>query len=89
METATPVTFERYTRNRGGSLLGTKASDRNIKARIAHYITPVKGLLLAGHWAEYSGGVPMALKAAANTSLILLKQINRKAFKELCSVMDA
>ena len=89
MEAATPVTFARYTRNRGGSLLGTKASDRNIKARIAHYLTPVKGLLLAGHWAEYSGGVPMAIKAAANTSLILLQQVNKKAFKELCGVMDA
>ena len=89
MEAATPVTFKRYTRNRGGSLLGTKASDRNIKARVAHYITPVKGLLLAGHWAEYSGGVPMAIKAAANTSLILLREINRKAFKELCGAMDA
>jgi len=89
MEAATPITYKRYTRNRAGSVLGTRATDRNIKARVAHYITPVKGLLLAGHWAEYSGGVPMAIKAAANTSLLTLRDVNRKAFKHLCDVMDS
>ena len=89
MEAATPITCQRYTRNRDGTLLGMRATDRNIKARVAHYITPIKGLLLAGHWAEYSGGVPMAIKAAANTTLLTLRDVNRKAFKQLCEVMDA
>ncbi len=89
MEVATPVTYQRYTRNRGGSILGHRATDASIKARVAHYVTPVKGLLLAGHWAEYSGGVPMAIKAAVNTSMILLKAVDHQAFKGLCELMDA
>ncbi len=89
MEIATPLTYQRYTRNRGGAVIAARATDANIKARLAHYETPVKGLLLAGHWAEYSGGVPMAIKAAANTSLLLLREAKREAFGELCELMDA
>jgi prolycopene isomerase len=69
--------------------MGRSPTDRNIRARIAHYMTPVKGLLLGGHWAEYGGGIPMAIKAAANTSLLILRQAEPRAFKELCAVMDA
>ena len=89
MESATPVTYWRYTANRAGSIMGRSPTDRNIRARIAHYMTPVQGLLLGGHWAEYGGGIPMAIKAAANTSLLILRQAEPRAFKELCAVMDA
>ncbi|HEY3447968.1 MAG TPA: NAD(P)/FAD-dependent oxidoreductase [Myxococcales bacterium] len=87
-EIATPVTYWRYTANREGSIMGGKPTDRNVQARIAHYRTPVKGLFLGGHWSEYGGGVPLAVKSAANTSLLILKEAAPKAFAELRDVMD-
>ncbi len=88
MEAATPVTYWRYTGNRDGSLMGTRPTGKNIRARLAGSRTPVKGLLLAGHWAEYGGGVPMAVKSAANAALIVLKGKKPQAYKRLRDVMD-
>jgi hypothetical protein len=78
LEVATPVTYQRYTGNRDGSIMGAKPTKRNIKAKLAHHQTPVARLLLAGHWAEYGGGLAVAMKSAANASLLILEQ-SRKA----------
>ena len=88
METASPVTFYRYTRNRAGTIMGQTPAAVNIKNRAAHYRTPVKNLLICGHWAEYSGGVPIAVKSGANTALLALAQANKTEFKKLARIMD-
>lgn len=88
LEVSTPITLWRYSANRAGSIMGGKPTDRNIRARIAHYRTPLPHLLLAGHWAEYGGGVPMAAKAAANTSLLVLERERPAAFHALARLMD-
>ena len=88
LETATPVTYWRYSGNRDGSLMGTRPTGKNIRARLARSRTPVKGLLLAGHWAEYGGGVPMAVKSAANATLIVLRGEKPDAYERLRDVMD-
>lgn len=88
LEIATPVTYWRYTGNRNGSTMGTSPTDKNIRRRIAHYKTPVENLFLGGHWAEYGGGMPMAVKAASNASLMVLEKANRKEFEKLRDVMD-
>ena len=88
LEIATPVTYWRYTGNRNGSIMGTSPTDKNIRNRLAHYKTPVKNLFLGGHWAEYGGGMPMAVKAASNTSLMILEKTNSEEFKKLRDVMD-
>jgi len=88
LEIATPVTYWRYTGNRNGSIMGTSPTDKNIRNRLAHYKTPVKNLFLGGHWAEYGGGMPMAVKAASNTSLMILEKTNSEEFKNLRDVMD-
>jgi prolycopene isomerase len=59
-----------------------------MKNKVSHYRTPVKNLILGGHWAELGGGVPIAAKAGANASLLILKKENRKAFKDLAAYMD-
>jgi phytoene dehydrogenase-like protein len=87
-EIATPVTYWRYSRNRGGSTMGQKPTMKNITGRVAHYHTPVRNLLLGGHWAEYGGGIPIAVKAAANASLLVLKETNEKEFTALRDVLD-
>ena len=88
MDVATPVTHFRYTGNKGGSIMAARPSKANIQSGIAHYRTPVKNLLLSGHWAEYGGGVPIATKAGTNAALLVLKQEDKQAFKDLVAVTD-
>ena len=70
-EVATPVTHWRYTGNKNGTMMGAKPGKENMQNKIAHYQTPVKNLLLGGHWAELGGGVPIAAKAGANAALLV------------------
>ncbi len=88
MEIATPVTYWRYTGNAMGSISGVKPTIRNVRAGVAHYQTPVRRLLLGGHCGEYGGGVPMAVRAAANASLIVLKDLKPEAYSRLKSVVN-
>ncbi len=87
-EVATPVTHWRYTGNKNGTMMGARPGRRNMKNKISHYKTPVKNLILGGHWAELGGGVPIAAKAGANASLLILKKENQAAFKCLAGYMD-
>ncbi|HET7002771.1 MAG TPA: NAD(P)/FAD-dependent oxidoreductase, partial [Puia sp.] len=73
-EVATPVTHWRYTGNKNGTMMGARPGRQNMKNKISHYRTPVKNLILGGHWAELGGGVPIAAKAGANASLLILKK---------------
>jgi len=88
LDVATPVTHWRYTGNRGGSIMAARPTKANIHARVAQYRTPVENLLLAGHWAEYGGGVPIAAKAGTNASLLVLRDLDRRAFADLVAVTD-
>jgi len=88
MEIATPITYWRYTGNTMGTICGVKPTAKNIRAGVAHHQTAVKRLLIGGHCAEYGGGVPIAVKAAANASLIVLKEMNRKEYSRLKAVMS-
>lgn len=88
MSIATPVTHLRYTGNRDGTIMAQRTTKANMKLKVAGYRTPVEGLLIGGHWAEYGGGVPMAVKAASNAAAIVLKKDKPQAFKQLCQVLD-
>lgn len=87
-EVATPVTHWRYTGNRNGSIMGAKPGRANMMNGIAHYQTPVKHLLIGGHWAELGGGVPIAVKAATNAALLVLQQLRPQQAKSLARYMD-
>lgn len=87
-DVATPVTHYRYTGNKNGTMMGAKPGQKNMRSKIAHYRTPVKNLLLGGHWAELGGGVPIAAKAGTNASLLILKQENKAAFSAICSYLE-
>jgi phytoene dehydrogenase-like protein len=87
-EVATPVTHWRYTGNKNGTMMGARPGRQNMKNKISHYQTPVKNLILGGHWAELGGGVPIAAKAGANASLLILKKENHSAFRSLAGYMS-
>jgi len=88
-DVATPVTHHRYTGNKNGSMMGAKPGRQNMQNKIAHYQTPIKNLLLSGHWAELGGGVPIAVKSGANASLLIFQKEKPEAFKRLADYMDA
>jgi phytoene dehydrogenase-like protein len=88
LDIATPITHERYTGNRGGTMMGARPGKANMQANVAHYKTPVKNLYLSGHWAELGGGVPVAVRAAMNTTLLVLQKENKKAYKVLANYID-
>jgi prolycopene isomerase len=87
-EVATPVTHWRYTGNKNGTMMGAKPGRENMQRKVAHYRTPVENLILGGHWAELGGGVPIAVKAGANASLLIFKKENKAAFDSLTAYMD-
>ncbi len=87
-DVATPITHHRYTGNKDGTMMGAKPGRANMQNKIAHYRTPVKNLILSGHWAELGGGVPIAVRAGANAALLIMQQENKKAFKLLANYMD-
>lgn len=87
-EVATPVTHWRYTGNAGGSMMGTKPNRFNMMKKVATYHTPVKNLFIGGHCAELGGGVPIALKAGTNSSLLILKKENKPVFDLLAAYID-
>jgi len=87
-EVATPITHWRYTGNTGGSMMATKPNRPNMMNKVATYRTPVKNLLVGGHWAELGGGVPIAAKAGANAAMLILKEENPAAYKAFATYID-
>jgi len=87
-DTATPITYIRYTGNKNGSIMGARPGRSNMQAKIAHYKTPINNLFLSGHWAELGGGVPIALQTALNSTLLILKKENKKLFNVLANYSD-
>lgn len=88
MDIATPVTYQRYTGNRDGAIMGFRPTFSNIRNGVAHHITPVKNLFVGSQWAELGGGVPMAVKAGTNSALLILKREVPEVFTLLCDVID-
>jgi phytoene dehydrogenase-like protein len=86
---ATPLTYQRYTGNRFGSIMGMRPSSRNVRNRLAFQRTAVPGLFLCGHWTEYGGGVPMAVKSAANAAILIMKELRHPAMSKLIETMTA
>ncbi|MHB9155589.1 MAG: hypothetical protein ACYC5N_07845, partial [Endomicrobiales bacterium] len=64
---ATPLTFERYTRNTDGATSAWSWSPKKkfYPNAMRQYVdTPVRGLYIGSCWASQLGGVPGAIGAA-------------------------
>ena len=57
VESGTPRTLERYTRNRNGALYGWELSPAQVGSGRLSGATPIPGLRLVGHWTQPGGGV--------------------------------
>ena len=69
-------------------MMATKPNRPNMMNKVATYRTPVKNLLVGGHWAELGGGVPIAAKAGANAAMLILKEENPAAYKAFALYID-
>lgn len=87
-DVSTPITYYRYTGNKNGTMMGARYGKQNMQAKIAHHQTKVNNLIIGGQWADLGGGVPIAVKSAANAVLLILKKENKKAFELLANYMD-
>jgi prolycopene isomerase len=57
VESGTPRTLERYTRNTAGALYGWELSPAQVGSGRLASGTPIEGLRLVGHWTQPGGGV--------------------------------
>jgi prolycopene isomerase len=70
---ATPLTYERYTLNTKGSMMGWILSSGNLASlSLMGPRTPIKNLLQAGHWTIPGGGVPPAILSGKNVAELIL-----------------
>lgn len=68
IDTATPVTLQRYTRNHGGAAFGWNHIPGNFMMN-GHGL---KNLYIAGHWSEMGGGVLAAAYSGAKAAASIL-----------------
>jgi prolycopene isomerase len=77
VETATPDTLNRYTRNRGGAAYGWEnIPSQTASKRLAHR-TPLGGLFLSGHWAEEGTSSLRVLTSGRATAAMVAADLGR------------
>lgn len=73
-EVATPPLFERYSGNWGGALYGWESSPDQAGGRRLSRVTPVRGLLLSGHWTQPGMGSFRVLFSGVETTMVVAGQ---------------
>ncbi|MFX1385099.1 MAG: phytoene desaturase family protein [Promethearchaeota archaeon] len=63
MELATPITFRRYSYNRGGALMGWELTPEQLLLNQLPQKTPIKNLFLCGQWTNLGGGISNVMKS--------------------------
>ena len=87
-EAATPLTYERYTSNFRGSIMGSRPCKENMQNKVTSHFTEIKKLFIGGQWAELGGGIPTTSRSSMNTFLIIMRKENKKKFKILTKYFD-
>lgn len=74
VETATPETFKRYSRNQAGACYGWANTPAQTPRRLPHE-TPVEGLLLAGHWTRPGSASLRVLASGIHTAFMVQRSL--------------
>lgn len=72
-DTATPLTYERYTLNTRGSIMGWDLTSQNFM-KMRPQDTPIKNLYQAGHWVFPGGGIPAVIPSGRLAAELILKE---------------
>jgi prolycopene isomerase len=73
METATPLTLERFTLNHRGSIYGWAVTPNQVGTKRLGHDTPVEGLYLAGHWTHEGPASFRAILSGIMTGRLVLE----------------
>jgi prolycopene isomerase len=74
METATPLTLERFTLNHRGAIYGWAVTPNQVGTKRLAHDTPIDGLYLAGHWTQEAAGSFRAILSGVTTGRLVLEQ---------------
>jgi len=77
VDIATPVTFQRYTGNWGGSISGWMIRPDNWRLRIKRTLPGLGGFYMAGHWVDPIG-VSMAALSGRNAIQLICREDRRR-----------
>jgi prolycopene isomerase len=72
VESGTPRTMERYTRNTAGAIYGWELLPAQVGPARLGPRTPVGGLYLVGHWTQPGGGIYGVVSSGIQTALSVL-----------------
>jgi len=72
VESGTPRTMERYTRNTAGAIYGWELSPAQVGPARLGPKTPVDGLHLVGHWTQPGGGIYGVVSSGIQTARMVL-----------------
>ena len=72
-DSATPLTYERYTLNSQGAAMGWAFTPQMFLKRLDQK-TPIPNLYLAGHWTMPGGGVPAVALSGLKAARMILKE---------------
>jgi phytoene dehydrogenase-like protein len=72
MDSGTPVTLERYTRNQHGATYGWELLPRQVGSKRLAHSTPIPGLYLSGHWTEEGPASFRVILSGLNTANTIL-----------------
>jgi len=78
METATPLTMQRYTLNSNGASYGWRSTVSQVEPDTMPGTGVIKGLYLAGHWVTQGtgqGGISTVSLAGKRSAEHILKQV--------------
>ncbi|MDA3900718.1 MAG: NAD(P)/FAD-dependent oxidoreductase [Spirochaetes bacterium] len=71
IDTATPMTFERYTSNRNGTYEGWLLTPKTLTMRIKKTLPGLKNFYMAGQWVQPGGGLPSVVKSGRDLISLL------------------
>jgi len=77
MELATPITFEKYSNNYQGAIMGWQMTPKQFFLETIGQKTPIENLFLCGHWSCRTGGLPNVAKSADNASRLAMKYLKQ------------
>lgn len=72
-DVATPLTFERYTSNWKGTIIGWDVTTRTAFKRIPKTLPGLRNFWMAGQWVELGGGIPMVALSGRNVIQLIAK----------------
>ena len=79
IDVATPLTFEQYTSNWKGSIIGWDVTTETAFKLIPKALPGLQNFWMAGQWVEPGGGVPMVALSGRNVIQLIAKK-DRKSF---------